>query len=180
MSIYGDVRIGARKAVIAALLPDYPTVEVIFSHSNGAEPPASYVVVNILSTDQIGKHITSSLTNTVEELSISAFYEILVRYSFCGSLSGELAQTFNHMIGNNPLVTDELNRNNLGYMRKSQIRRVPQKRDTEWVEYQNIDVTFNYTVNTQQLIDVVEGVVLEDNLSDPPLIIKIPDTITYP
>ena len=47
-------------------------------------------------------------------------------------------------------------------MRKSSIRRAPQKRDTKWVEYHNIDVTFNYTVNTNQHVDVVDTVIIED------------------
>ena len=65
-------------------------------------------------------------------------------------------------------------------MRKSQIRRAPQKRDTKWVEYHNVDVTFNYVITTNQLIDVVEGVVIADETSEIPVIIKIPESIIYP
>jgi hypothetical protein len=43
-----------------------------------------------------------------------------------------------------------------------------------------MDVTFNYTVNTNQLVDVVEGVVLADETSEIPVIIKIPESIIYP
>jgi hypothetical protein len=65
-------------------------------------------------------------------------------------------------------------------MRKSQIRRAPQKRDTKWVEYHNVDVTFSYVVITDQLIDAVEGVVIADQASEIPVIIKIPESIIYP
>lgn len=179
MAVYSDVRKAVRLGAIAAL-SEYPTTPVIFSHLAGTEPAESYVVVNILNIEQQGHHITSTLTDTAEQLSIQAQYEILCQFSFIGSLSGDLAQSFTQRINNNPVALEELKKQRLGLMRKSQIRRAPQKRDTKWVEYHNMDVTFNYTVNTNQIVDVVEGVVLEDNTSEIPVIIKIPDTIIYP
>lgn len=179
MSVYSGVRAAVRLGAIAAL-SEYPTTPVIFSHNNGTEPAESYVVVNILSIEQQGRHITSTLTNTDEQLSIQAQYEILVQFSFIGSLSGDMAQSFTQRINNNPVALEELKKQRLGLMRKSQIRRAPQKRDTKWVEYHNMDVTFNYTVNTNQLVDVVEGVVIADETSEIPVIIKIPESIIYP
>lgn len=179
MPIYTDVRKAIRLGAIAAL-SEYPSTPVIFSHSNGTEPAESYVVVNILNIEQQGRHITSTLTNTDEQLSIQAQYEILVQFSFIGSLSGDMAQSFTQRINNNPVALEELKKQRLGLMRKSQIRRAPQKRDTKWVEYHNMDVTFNYTVNTNQLVDVVEGVVIADETSEIPVIIKIPESIIYP
>lgn len=179
MAIQTDVRKAIRLGAIAAL-SEYPTTPVIFSNSNGTEPAESYVVVNILNIEQQGRHITSTLTNTDEQLSIQAQYEILVQFSFIGSLSGDMAQSFTQRINNNPVALEELKKQRLGLMRKSQIRRAPQKRDTKWVEYHNMDVTFNYTVNTNQLVDVVEGVVIADETSEIPVIIKIPESIIYP
>lgn len=179
MSVYSGVRTAIRLGAIAAL-SEYPTTPVIFSHNGGTEPAESYVVVNILSITQSGHHITSTLTNTDEELSIQAQCEIFVQFSFIGSLSGDMAQSFTQRINNNPVALEELKKQRLGLMRKSQIRRAPQKRDTQWVEYHNMDVTFNYTVNTNQLVDVVDGVVIEENTSEVPLIIKIPESIIYP
>lgn len=179
MSIYSDVRSSIRKGALAAL-SEFTNPQVIFSHSGGTEPAESYVVVNILSITQSGHHITSTLTNQDEELSIQAQYEIFVQFSFIGSLSGDMAQSFTQRINNNPVALEELKKNKLGLMRKSQIRRAPQKRETKWVEYHNMDVTFNYTVNTNQLVDVVEGVVIADETSEIPVIIKIPESIIYP
>lgn len=179
MSIYSDIRASIRNSALAAL-SEFTNPQVIFSHSGGTEPAESYVVVNILSITQSGHHITSTLTNQDEELSIQAQYEIFVQFSFIGSLSGDMAQSFTQRINNNPVALEELKKNKLGLMRKSQIRRAPQKRDTKWVEYHNMDVTFNYTVNTNQLVDVVEGVVLADETSEIPVIIKIPESIIYP
>ena len=104
----------------------------------------------------------------------------MCQFSFIGSLSGDMAQSFTQNINNNPLALEELKKQKLGLMRKSQIRRAPQKRDTKWVEYHNMDVTFNYVVITNQLVDVVEGVVIEENLDETPTLIKLPESIIYP
>lgn len=179
MPIYSDVRAALRKGAIAAL-SEYPTTPVIFSNSNGTEPAESYVVINILSIEQQGHHSTSTLATEDEELIFQVAYEVVCQLSFIGSLSGDMSQSFTQNINNNPLTRLELQRNKLGFMRKSQIRRAPQKRDTKWVEYHNMDVTFNYVVITNQLVDVVEGVVIADETSEIPVIIKIPESIIYP
>ena len=179
MPIYTDVRQAIRKGALAAL-SEYPTTPVIFSHSNGTEPAESYVVINILNIVQQGHHSTSTLVNDNGTLTFQVAYEVMAQISFIGSLSGEMSQSFNNNINNNPLTRLELGRNKLGFMRKSQIRRAPQKRDTKWVEYHNIDVTFSYIVVTNQLIDSVDGVVIADETSQIPVIIKIPESIIYP
>lgn len=177
--IYTDVRAAIRKAALAALT-EFTNPIVIFSNSNGSEPAESYVVVNILNIEQQGHHSKSTLLNADDELVFQVAYEILVQLSFIGSLSGDMSQSFTQNINNNPLALEELKKNKLGIMRKSQIRRAPQKRDTKWVEYHNMDVTFNYVVITNQLVDVVEGVVIEENLDDTPVLIKFPESIIYP
>lgn len=177
--IYTDVRAAIRKGALAALT-EFTNPTVIFSNSNGSEPAESYVVVNILNIEQQGHHSKSTLLNADDELVFQVAYEILVQLSFIGSLSGDMSQSFTQNINNNPLALEELKKNKLGIMRKSQIRRAPQKRDTKWVEYHNMDVTFNYVVITNQLVDVVEGVVIEENLDETPTLIKLPESIIYP
>lgn len=177
--IFSDVRASIRKCALAAL-SEFPTAPVIFSHENGPEPSVSYAVVNILNIEQRGHHSTSTLVNDNGTITFQVAFEVMCQFSFVGSLSGDMAQSFNNNINNNPLTRLELNRNKLGFMRKSQVRRAPQKRETKWVEYHNIDVTFNYIVITDQLIDAVEGVVIADETSEIPVIIKIPESIIYP
>lgn len=179
MSIYSDVSDGLIEAAISAL-SEFTNPLVILSHQNGAEPSQTYCVINILNIEQQGHHSTSVLTNTSNELTIQAFYECLVQFSFIGSESGDMAQSFTQRINQNPLSLETLKKNNLGVMRKSQIRRAPQKRDTKWVEYHNIDVIFNYVVNTQQVIDIVQAVVIENSSSVPPDIFSVPPGIIYP
>lgn len=177
--IYSDVRAAVRNAALGAL-KEFTNPIVIFSNNNGSEPAESYVVVNILSIEQQGHTSRSTLTTAQDGLIFQVAYEIQVQFSFIGSLSGDMVQSFTQNINNNPVSTEEQKRQRLGFMRKSQVRRAPQKRDTKWVEYHNLDVTFSYVVITNQLVDVVEGVVIEDDTTEPPVLIKIPQNIIYP
>lgn len=177
MSIYTNLRTAVRNVALVAL-DEYPTPTVIFSHLNGIEPTGSYVTVSILNVQQQGQHVSSGLVEanlTQYEQTITASYEVLVQFSFVGSDSGDMAYSFNQRINNNPLVFEELGRNKLGVMRKSQVRRAPQKRDTKWVEYHNLDVTFSYHVVTKQVVDIVEGITVEGIYND-----TIQDNFTIP
>ena len=163
MNIFTTVRTAIKNVSLVAL-NEFPTPLLIYSHQNGNEPAGSYVVLNILSVEQQGHHSSSGLTkaNGLDyELSVTAAYEVNAQLSFVGSQSGEMAYSFYQRINNNPLVFEELARNKLGVMRKSQVRRAPQKRDTKWVEYHNLDVTFSYHIVTKQVVDIVEGVVAQ-------------------
>ena len=163
MNIFTTVRTAIKNVSLVAL-NEFPTPLLIYSHQNGNEPAGSYVVLNILSVEQQGHHSSSGLTkaNGLDyELSVTAAYEVTCQLSFVGSQSGEMAYSFYQRINNNPLVFEELARNKLGVMRKSQVRRAPQKRDTTWVEYHNLDVTFSYHIVTKQVVDIVEGVVAQ-------------------
>ena len=183
---YSEVRKAIRRAVIQSLIEYFPTQAdqnnyIFFSHSGGTEPSSPFVVINILGIEQIGKHSTSSLTDSTNTLiNIRASYEINVQFSFCGSTAGDMAQSFSQRINNNPLSFEALNKEKLSVMRKSNIRRAPQKRDTGWVEYFNQDVVFSYILNTQQTVDWVEAVVIEDAISQPPEIFSVPEGIIYP
>lgn len=186
MAAYSIIRKSIRRAVIQSLIEYFPTEEeqqelLFFSHTNGSEPSKPFVVINILGIEQIGKHSTSTLSNPADNmLYIRASYEINVQFTFCGSTAGDMAQSFSQRINNNPFSFSALNQEKLSVMRKSNIRRAPQKRDTKWVEYFNQDVVFTYTLNTEQPIDWVEAVVIEDAVNQPPEIFSVPDGIIYP
>lgn len=184
MSVYSDVRSAVRAGVLKVYEGDSPAVEVIYSHLNGLEPSGPYVVVQIVNTKQVGRTQTATFTDDGDEeglnknLWFTAHYEVMVQFSFCGSTAGDLAFEFNHNILNNVVVNEAFQVYNLAPIRKSILRRAPMKRDTQWVEYQNMDVTFSYAVQTIQPIDWVEKVVLVDELSGE--IFTIPETPPTP
>lgn len=166
MDIYSEVRKAIRKGSIKALENYFPTSTeqnsgIIFSHQSGAEPSTPYVVINILGLTQIGEAEQSTRTNETEQLSIKAEYEVRAQFSFCGTVAGSMLHDFTQRIKNNVVVWEEFQKNNLQIRTKSDPRRAPQKRETQWVEYWNMDVTFGYSVNTDQLVDVVEHVIIK-------------------
>ena len=176
MAVYSDVRKAIRLSAIAAL-SEFPTTPVIFSNTSGSEPAESYVVVNILSINQQGQASVSTRTTADFKILVQGCYEILCQLSFIGSLSGDMAQSFTQRINNSPVVLEAITKNKLGFMRKSQIRRAPNKRDTKWVEYHNMDVTFNYIVNTEQVVDWVESVVVDSEQTGE---FTIPENVVVP
>lgn len=178
MSIYSTLRPAIRDVALVANI-DYPTMPVVYSHQNGSEPAETYMTINILNVDQIGHHSTPALTRANEILDVRVAYEVMVQFSFFGSLAGDAAHDFTQRINNNPLVFEELSKNKLGIMRKTNLRRNPQKRDTKWVESFNMDITFSYIINTPQLVDVVEIVVLQDEYSGDVFTVP-PDAVINP
>lgn len=164
MSIYSSLEDGLYNTAVVAL-SEFPTVPAIFSFLSGTEPAESFVIINILSNTQIGHRSTSSLVSSGGLQSFQSFYEVMVQFSFCGSQSGAMSSSFNQRINNSQLVLQEQTRNNLGVMRKSPMRRAPQLRDTKWVEYHNLDVTFSYNVVTQEDVGIIEVVILENVLT---------------
>jgi len=177
MNIFTSVRAAIRNVSLKAL-NEFTTPLVIYSHANGTEPSGSYVVVNILSVEQIGHHTSSGLAKAnglVYDLSVTAAYEVNAQLSFVGSQSGEMAYSFYQRINNNPVVLEETAKNKLGFMRKSQVRRAPQKRDTTWVEYHNLDLTFSYHVVTKQEVGIIEGITVQGTYND-----IIQDSFTVP
>lgn len=167
MNLYSTLRTSIRNVVIKALSVDFATMPVIFTHqSNAPEPAESYSAIYVLSTRQVGHGQNSTLTSTTEKLSFGVVYEADIQISFFGSLSGDAVHTFVQNINNNPIVLEEIKKNNLGFMRKTQIRSNPQKRDTQWVDSFNITLTVNYIVGTEQLVDVVDQVIFETQVTN--------------
>ena len=161
MNIYTNLQDAIRSVALKAN-SEFPTMPVIFSHQNGSEPSETYLVINILNFEQIGRHSTPQLTDAQEYLDIRVLYECMVQFSFVGSLSGDASHSFAQRINSIPAVLEENSRQKLGFLRKTPIRRAPQKRETQWIEGFNLDCTYNYIINTREKVDVVEHVVLED------------------
>lgn len=175
MSIYSDMRNAVRLGTLEALSQSgYTTTPVIYSHQNGSEPAESYVVIQVVSLNQVGhsQHDTLTDESTPErKISYKSFYEGVVQFTFAGSEAPSIAHDFLNSIPGNVVIREAYQKNNLAPMRKSTLRRAPQKRDTQWVEFFNVDVTFSYAVITTQTIDWVEHITIDINSGE---IITIP------
>lgn len=183
--VYSDLRKAIRRAVIQSLVEYFPTQAdqdkyIFFSHTGGTEPSNPFVVINILGIEQQGHTQTASTTNEQFELIHQAAYEVNVQFSFCGSTAGDMAQSFTQRVNNSVLSLDATRKEKLGVLRKSNLRRALQKRDTQWVEYFNQDVVFSYIIRTTQVVDWVESVILENQIVDPSETFTVPPGIPIP
>lgn len=185
MSVYSEVRKALRLGTLTVLNDYFPTEDlknmgIIFSHTSGTEPSIPYVVIQILSSNQVGRTSYSTLTDEDENLTIITQYEIQAQFSFYGSTAGDMAYDFNSAINNNVMMWRAFQANKLAPLRKSTLRRMPIKRDTSWTEYHNLDVTFSYAVKTTQKVDVVERISILGLETDPDERTYIPPLPTTP
>lgn len=139
----------------------YPTMPIIFSHQKEGEVGESYMTLGVLDIRQQGGNSTSTILNTLGNLDVRVVYEVRVQFSFYGSLSGDAVHSFNERVNNNPVTLQQISGSKLAVVRKTAIRRLPQKRDTQWIDSFSFDVTFNYITNTPQQVDPVEIAIVE-------------------
>lgn len=190
MGIISDLKTSTRLGTLEALTQvGYATSPVIFSHQNAPEPSIPYCLINPLVINQIGRTEISTLTDDgswVEDwdghidysgnevyqavgsksLYYKTTYEAQIQFTFAGSSAEDLAFYFHNAVCNNRTISFVYRKNGLSPMRKSTLRRSPQKRDTKWVDFWNVDVTFLYTVVTKQDVDWVEHISVKDSDSD--------------
>lgn len=163
MSIFSEVRTALREGTLVVLNDYFPTAAsknsgIIYSHTNGTEPNKPYVVIQMGSLKQVDRTSYSTFADSQENLTIINHYEIMAQFSFVGSLAGDMAFDFQNAVSNNVVMWEAFQKFNLAPIRKSTLRRVPALRETKWIEYQNLDVTFSYAVKTTQKVDVVEHI----------------------
>lgn len=161
MTIYTQIKTALRNVVLKGLA-EFPNVPVIFAHQSGSEPPSTYCTIYLLRVEQQGRKMVSTLTDTQRHTSFDAAYEVQAQFSFFGSNSGDAAYSLSQRLSNSPFLLEELSKNKLGYMRKTQVRNNPQRRETQWIESFNFDVHFSYVVSTKELVEYVDAVVVQD------------------
>lgn len=143
---------------------------VIHSHQGKPEPSGTYVAINVLRLDRVGMEYDSTYAGEIStgsdtyEIDSRNEYEAVVRLMFVGKDSGNIAHHFD-VVMDNPAARFYFGTENLAVMRKSEVRRVPEKRDTEWVENFTLDIFFSYAVETAQPIDIIETVTWNEKIN---------------
>lgn len=148
---------------------------VIWNYQNGTEPSGPYVGLYILDINQIGReeystYADETTTPDVYDIHVKATYEATLQVNFYGSTAGDLAHSFTHNI-NSPYFWETLDKHNLSIMRKSSLRNIPQKRDTQWVDGFSIDLTMAYAYDSRQVIDVIDKVIVVNEITGEIIII---------
>ena len=165
MSILRAVKAPIQKAFTDILTAiGYPDVNVIFSHQNGLEPDKSYGVINILQISQIGGRNEATLLAPGEILEFITHHTISIQISFVGTESDSLAYDFRQNMENNRVAFEILQRADLGMASRGDVRRIPQNRESAWVEAYNMDFDFTFAVFTRQSYDWVEYVTINGEL----------------
>lgn len=166
MSIYSSMRSAVRLGTVEALKQaGYSTTPVIYSHQNAPEPSSSYVVVQVVNINQVGRKEEATFTDDSvpkKNLIYKNHYEAVIQFTFAGTDAPDMGTEFHNSILGSVVVREAYQKNHLAPIRKSGLRRSPQKRDTQWVEFFNVDVTFSYMVYTKQEIDWVDHVSIVD------------------
>lgn len=142
----------------------FPNNELIHSHQGGQEPRGTYCAINILSTDRVGSEDESTYASATPVIRSVNHYEVTVRYMFVGKEAGDLAYEFESSIDNSA-ARFAFGTESLAIMRRGQVNRVPEKRDTTWVDNFTLDVVFSYAVYNTQSIDIIEYVSWNENIN---------------
>lgn len=153
MSVY----INLRESVYDSLAEIMPEVQFVMAYSNGPEQVTPYATYDITPLDQLGRESDDGMGNLI------AHFLARVRVEFVGKVDEEeiaamLADKLYYLI-NSTNSQQCLLKYNLAYMRKSSMRRVPRKRETDWYMAYQFDVFVGYQVISQQaVVDTIEVV----------------------
>jgi hypothetical protein len=145
-----------------------PEDKIIFSHGNGLEPNSNYCVINILENRQKGRASESTRTKegaTWEQQSLpfTVFYYAKVQFSFIGKDALDVGMEFQNNVTNNRQVIEAYQYKSLSPVNKTDLKRLPKLRETDWVETTTIDLDFGYSVQRYQDINWIEYIVVNGN-----------------
>lgn len=161
MSIY----VNLRDSIYDSLNVIFPTTQIVQAYNNGPEVVTPYVTFDVVDIDQIGEEYLSSFADEEGMQQIVSQYEVKVRIEFVGKQDSSfdaaaLANDFYFVIDQTPTQHAFL-LNNLSYLRKDSVKRIPRKRETDWYINYQIDLIFGYQVEARQSIDIIESVNIE-------------------
>lgn len=139
----------------------YEDTQVIFANQNGLEPDNTYCVIQVLGVTQVGRVTEASTLTEDEILETITNYKLDVQLSFIGTTSSASAQAFRHGMVNDRRCFETLMRSNFGIIDRGQIRKIPQKRESDWVDAYNMDFSFSFAILTRFSYDWIEYVDFE-------------------
>lgn len=162
-SIYSQLM----QSLITATKSIFPDNKVIRGNTNGQEPDNPYIAVRLIRNNQIGIAQNDSQLTVDGKMTTKVNYEALVQFSFTSideEVAADLAYTFVQYL-NTPKTREIFRINHLGKTGVSTVRNVPYKRESEWTQYYNVDVTFVYASITTQDMNPITAVELIDEIS---------------
>jgi len=168
------------QALITSTKYIFPNNKVIRKVLGKNEPDAPYVALQVIREVQIGAGTTSTLVDTEGNISVLVPYEALVQFSFISKDEEAASNMARHFIQfmNTPKVKNIFRSNNLSQKGMSSLRNVASLREGEWVQHQNVDVTFTYSSLTTQQQDIINSIEIVDEITGE--VITIPPEVIIP
>lgn len=136
-------------------------VPIIFSKENGLEPKNTYCAISILNRSRTGRTDHSTfLQRDTDEMWWTQHYQLYLQLSFIGKDAANVAWAFDECLPESRVYLETLQRNSLGWLTKSDLRRMPQPRETRWVEAYNIDINLSFALQYRQVMDWIEFITI--------------------
>ena len=137
-------------------------IQILNSHMNALEPDKTYVVFTLLNLEQIGSGSESIRVDRDDEtLQSISHHHGEVQIQVIGEKSSDIAGLLSWGLGNDRRAYDSFAYNKIRVFNiPKNIRRAPQKRDTQWVEGYSFDFKISLSLNTKYKYDWVEYVVI--------------------
>lgn len=165
MSIFREVKIPLQKALTGVLEKiGYKDTILIFSNQNGLEPDKTYGIIDIFGVNQIGWRDEATFLTDDEELESITHHKIITQIKFLGTKAEDVAYDFRHALVNDRRCFEYLLVRNFGINERGDVRRVPQPRDTAWVDSFNMDINFSFAVRTIFKYDWIEYVDIDGTI----------------
>jgi len=139
---------------------DYPEAKIVFANENGLEPTKTYCIVNILDRQRQGRTSYSTYLSRDAESWDTEFFTLCLRLSFNGKEADSLSWDFDDGLPAIKPFMEEFQKRKLGFLRKSKLRRIPQPRETQWVDAWNLDVDFSFAIQSRHVMDWVEFITI--------------------
>lgn len=182
----GDRR-SFQEAVRTCALVALPSTNFIFIDGDGPEPVSPYCTIEVPQMQAVGRedsetHVSGGTESVLGSLRTIEHYEATARFQFVGrnadgTDAGDLAFDFSRLIAT-PKLQMKFRENNLSYMRKAIIRRIPKFRETRWYDAYVLDVVFAFCLETTQQIDSVDTIelngIFENSATTPTTVINVP------
>lgn len=141
-------------------------VKIVFANQGGTEPKETYCLLNIIEQSRVGRvqETVGSPMHLESENWYTNYYTLSVQVSFIGSQSGDVMFDFADSVFSSRQCIEFWQKRYLGPLTHSSVRRIPQLRDTKWVENYNIDLKLSCAVQSHETIDWIEYFTYSGNL----------------
>lgn len=161
MDIYTNLEDSLWEATNAFMEAQGLDTKVIVSHESGQEVEGNYVVLQVITLNDVGSAWKSTNLNDRGSTGVSeihSFYEALIGFRFYGDTVGGSAIKFDAMVKNSEQTRWLYQLEGLSALNKTSLRRVPVLKEKKWHNAFSMDVNFTFSLLTEEEAHWIEKV----------------------